>query len=925
MAGRSSAGTAGLIGREAEQAAFEDFLGPGAVAQVLVLVGGQGVGKTALWEAGLRRARERDFRVLAARPSAAEVQHSFAGLFDLLEGIAAAALGELPPPQLRALEAALLRSEPPAEAPEPFAVAAGFLGALRCLAAAGPLLIAVDDLQWLDAASAGVLAFAARRFHGPRCRFLFARRSGRPGEVEQALGPAGVTRLDVRPLSVSDTLRLLARRLGLTLPRRTLDQLFEVTHGIPLLVLELGRTLAAQGTPAFGADLPLADLADNPFGERVASLAGPARRALQAAALSGNASPGMLEAVVSPAVVADLVADGLLIIDGPRVRISHPLLGVAARKQSSAQERRALHFDLAALADDETVRARHLALASRGRNPRLGSIIASAAAAALRRGAVRDAVDLAEHALRLTPRDAAEFPDRLLELAEYLEMAGEPPRVRELLEPRIGDLPAGRARPRAHLLLGEASDLAEQERLLELVLAESETEPALRATALATKSILLSIVRVERTCEALACAQQAVALARSADSPVEQHALQALAWARVLRGLPVDDLREQFPVLPECSGLYESSIDRPAGVRLAFRGQIAAARTVFHRLQALADERGDGRFRAIVQLQQCELELRAGDVRECERLLDHWDERAALEDLASTRARCQALMAAIRGLPQETERWAAAAMAAVAASASDPADLRWDQLEARRASGVAALLAHQPERAARDLGAIWEHTRQQGIADPGAFPVAPDLVEALVRLGRTDEAAAVTGWLRGQAERQQHPWGLATADRCAAAVALTSQYDEAQAARLAAAAASLGELGLGFDRARSLLWLGQVARRARKRATARGCLEAAAVAFDALGSDGWASEARAGLARPGTGGAARAGQLTAAEQRVADLAAEGLSNKEIARHLFVTVHTVEVHLGRVYAKLNVRSRVHLASHLATSAREHRKD
>jgi len=243
---------------------------------------------------------------------------------------------------------------------------------------------------------------------------------------------------------------------------------------------------------------------------------------------------------------------------------------------------------------------------------------------------------------------------------------------------------------------------------------------------------------------------------------------------------------------------------------------------------------------------------------------------------------------------------------------------RWDELEVLRARGVAALFAHEPERAAGALGEVWEHTLREGVADPGAFPVAGDLVEALVWLGRIAEADAVTAHLRDLAERQEHPWALATVSRCAAMARLAAGYDESSAARLADAAASYGELGLRFDRARSLLWLGRAARRARKRTAARQALETAGAEFDALGSPGWAGQARAELDLLGARAAA-AGSLTAAEQRVAELAASGLSNKQIARRLFVAVHTVEVHLAHAYAKLGVHSRAQLASRLASSA------
>ena len=747
-----------LISRDAEFAALGDFLSSGAAPWALVFTGGPGIGKTSLWEAGLYRAKELGLRVLAARPNEAEAQHPFAGLFDLMDGVGADVLGGLPVPQRQALEAAVLRSEPAAAA-QPFAIAAGFLGALRSLAAAGPLLLAVDDLQWLDTASADVLAFAARRIQDPRCRFLFARRSGDQTAVERALSRAAVWPVDITALSVDGTHRLLSQRLGRSLPRRTLSQVFEATQGNPLLVLELGRMLASRGAVELGPDLPLTDLAGNPFGSLVAGLARPARQALLAAALNGHVSRLTLEAVANPAAVDQLVAGGLLVADGGRVRPSHPLLAVAVRRKATTRERRAAHLDLAGVAGDETVRARHLALATPGTDAGLAGLVAAAAAVALRRGAAHDAADLAKHAVRLTPAAAPEVSDRLLALAECLVRVGEMQRARDLLVPRIGGLPPGAARARAHLLVAEAVEtLAEHEHHLDLALVESAGEPALQATAQAAKSVLLSVIRVERIREAQACALQAQVLARSArDAPVERHALVALAWARVLRGLPAGEPGGQAPVETEESGLYESSIERPAAVRLVFRGRVGPARAAFRRLAALAEERGEYGFRSVLQIQLCEVELRAGDVRGAARQLDQWHEWAAMDHQETTRARCQALLAAIQGLPEETERRAALALAAAVAADQDLAGLRWDQLEILRARGIAALLAQQPERAAEALGSVWEYTRREGVDDPGAFPVAPDLVEALVRLGRTAEAAAVTGRLRELADGQRHP------------------------------------------------------------------------------------------------------------------------------------------------------------------------
>ena len=905
-----------LVGRESELESLTGLFGSVTPVRALIFTGGPGIGKTALWEAGLCIAAESGFRVLAARPAEAEAQHPFAALFDLMESVEADIFDELPTPQRRALEAALLRSEPAGAGPKSFALGVALLGVLRSVAARTPLLLAIDDLQWLDRASAGALTFAARRLNGPGYRFLLASRSASPTDLEHALGSAGTRRHEVGRLSLAGTYRLLSQRFGLAVPPRTLNKLFEATHGIPLLIGELGRILAAQDDPLAAPDLSVAELAGDPFGARVANLAPPAQMALLATSVSGRLSLNTLQDVADPAAIDDLISAGLLVVDGRRVRTSHPLVGVAIGRLSNAQDKRALHLLLAGRAADETLRARHLALATTRPDAGLAGRIAAAADRALRRGAAHDALDLAEHALRLTPPTDPAHPGRLLALAEHLVRVGELTRARELLAPRTADFPPGPARAHVHLLLAEAGNLTEHEHHLELAIAETQSEPELRATALAAKSVLLSVIRVERIDVAETCAHQAKRLATSRGAPLPPQVLQALAWVRVMGGRALDDLMAMSSP-HESASLSESSIDRQLGIRLMFRGQVAKARTVFGKLSALADERGEARFRAAIQIQLSEVELRAGRVRECARLVDQQHEWAALDDLDANWARCQALLAAVKGNPRDTERWVARVTAMVADSEEDPG-LLWDELEVWRARGIAALLMRRPDRAAEALGLVWEHTNREGINDPGAFPVASDLVEALIGLGRITEAAAVTDRLRGLADSQCHPWALASADRCAAAVALASRYDEDAVARLEAAATAMGELDLGFDRARSLLWLGQIARRARKRAAARRYLEAAEFAFADLGCDGWAERVRAELARMGGSESPGTKALTPAEQRVASLAADGLSNKQIARKLFIAEHTVEVHLGRAYSKLGVRSRTQLANRLASS-------
>jgi DNA-binding CsgD family transcriptional regulator len=276
----------------------------------------------------------------------------------------------------------------------------------------------------------------------------------------------------------------------------------------------------------------------------------------------------------------------------------------------------------------------------------------------------------------------------------------------------------------------------------------------------------------------------------------------------------------------------------------------------------------------------------------------------------------QAVLAAVRG---DAGRATALAAEVLQASGPSPDKWEWERLEALRAAGVAALLARDPQQAVTSLGAVWEHMEREGVDDPGAFPVAGDLAEALAETGRPQEADQVIGRLAGLAATQDHPWGRATAARAAAVAALAGGYDDAAAAQLAGAAAAYRGLGLGFDAARALLALGRAQLRAKKRAAARDCLEQAQSLFGQLGCPGWEAAAAAEADRISGRRAAPAGGLTPGERRVAELAAAGLSNKQVAARLYLSDRTVEAHLSRAYAKLGVASRAQLARALRPPA------
>jgi DNA-binding CsgD family transcriptional regulator len=224
--------------------------------------------------------------------------------------------------------------------------------------------------------------------------------------------------------------------------------------------------------------------------------------------------------------------------------------------------------------------------------------------------------------------------------------------------------------------------------------------------------------------------------------------------------------------------------------------------------------------------------------------------------------------------------------------------------------GVAALDDGDAATAVEQLAAVWEHLERAGVHEPGAFPVAPDLIEALVAVGRVDEATGVLEQFEQAADRLAHPWARATAARARGHVLLARNDLASAEASLLRARSLHADLQLPRDEARTRLALGTVYRRARRRREARSELEAARDALVDLGATALAARAADELAR--VAGRRSAAGLTPTEQRVASLVADGLTNKQVAERLVVSVAAVEAHLTRIYAKLGVRRRTELA-------------
>lgn len=364
-----------IISRRPERVAAEEFLDAAAGgARALLLEGEAGIGKTLLWQEALERARARGFRVLSARPAGSEVELSFAALGDLLDGALELALPELPAPRRRALETALLLAEPEGPAPDQRAVALAFLGALRILAGSGPLLVAVDDLQWLDASSGSVLAFAARRLGDEPVALLAAARATPgapvPFALDRAFPEGSFRRLALGPLSVGAVHELLRTRLGLTLPRWALARVHEAAGGNPLFALEIGRELTRQGSQVSPEEpLPVPVDLRELMRDRLARLSEHASDALLAAAALSQPTASLVEEVASEpapgsAGLEEGLRAGVVELEGERVVFSHPLLRSVCYANAGPSRRRAVHARLAEAVSDPEERARHLALAA---------------------------------------------------------------------------------------------------------------------------------------------------------------------------------------------------------------------------------------------------------------------------------------------------------------------------------------------------------------------------------------------------------------------------------------------------------------------------------------------------------------------------------------------------------------------------------
>jgi DNA-binding CsgD family transcriptional regulator len=901
-----------VVGRQEELADLDRFLAArDGLPAALVLEGEAGIGKTTLWRSAVAAASD-SYRVLSAQPVAAEAELSHASLADLLEPCVADVLPALPRPQRRALEAALLLAELEGDPPQPRAVAAGFLGVLRALAREQPVLVALDDVQWLDTSSRAVLEFALRRLRSESVAVLFSVRPDAEGR-SLAFGPTfeveRLTRLRLGGLDVHAVHALLRGRLGLELARPTLLQVVDASGGNPFFALELGRALDRDADPvAPGEPLPVPATLKELVARRLALLPPATLDALRLAALGGDCSIDLLGRalgtdpweVLRPAVDAEVID-----VSRGRVRFMHPLLASVSRAGTNGAVRREAHRRLATAVTDPEQRARHLALAAEGPDPGIASALDRAAEDASRRGAPAAAAELARLAAELTPPDVAdERADRLIAAAEFHQLAGEHTLTRALLEPLVDTLPAARRRARALFCLGWTETIGRGRELCEQALAEAEGAPALTA---AIRHLLgyveLVAGRLDRAREQ---ASAAVRDARESDDRLTYaHATSLLFLVDFLAGR-----RPREDALAEALAL-EQAIDaapRPTppsvvrALRLMYLDLFEEARDAFTHALRRAANRGDEEMVEAVLFHSARLELRAGDWARAASLADQISELGG-QDLghrSGLRAWIRAQLAAHEGLESAT------AHAAAAVTAGGGLEIR--ELEMQALLGFLELSRGHAAESVRLLEPLPTRLRELGYGEPSHLQAIPNLVEAYVELGRSDDARPLVEWYELQSRALDHPLGLVQAARCSGLLAAAAGDVDAAVARFDAALAF--RLPEPLENGRTLLARGIVLRRAKRRRDARDALEEACAIFDRLGALQWAGRARSELARVAGRPPSRE-NLTATESRVADLVAEGRSNKEVAAALFVTVKGVEAHLSRIYRKLGIKSRAEL--------------
>jgi DNA-binding CsgD family transcriptional regulator len=920
---------ASVVGRETELRAIERFLEAGRSRFAgLALEGEAGIGKTTLWREAIRAAEASGYRVVSSRPADAEARLAFSSLADLLGPVEESVLADLPEPQRDAIEVALLRRRS-ASRTDARAVGAGLLSIVTSLDEA-PLLLAIDDAQWLDRSSATALEFALRRVGSEsRLGVLVAARV-EPGRAATALGlgdtAASVERVRLEPLSLSALYHVIRNELDLVVSRPTLQRIHQASGGNPLFALELARALdEAGGRPAPGEPLPVPDNLRGLLERRIRKLPRAVRDTLLLCSLASAPTTALIERALGPSAEPSLelaLQEGVIEVHGDEIRFGHPLLASAVSTAALPAPRREAHRRLAEVVGSEEERARHLALGTEAPDEEVAERLERAAQRSAERGASEEAAELLELACGFTPADDANaLARRALERARMIGRIGDEREMIRLLDGLRRDGPPGpiraqalELRAHAHWVAGTSTDA---ERCCEEALLHVGDDDRLRARVLVTLArVTLDVKLVHER------AQAAVEVLERLDEPdpaTLSEALVALAGAEyylgrgipteiVERGLELERVSPPRNVGDRMSAAY--------GAWLKYDGDLDGARHWLEVTRQSAIDEGDEGSLPYALSHLPQLELWTGDWPAAEaRALEHLElaERTGQENERLTAIYNLTLVRVHMGRVDAARAQLEPALEE--AEGGDP----WNVYLLLSVLGFLELSVDRPHEAVRALGRAFDIYESTGSGDtPSVFENYP---EVLVQTGDLETAAEVVELFEQRAFAAQKSLAIAPALRCRALLAEAKQDLDGGLAAAVEALIHHDRIAMPFSRARTLVVLGRLKRRTGERRAARDALEEAVATFDGLGAPLWAERARNELRRVPIRRAASRDHLTPNEERVAALVAAGQSNKEIARALFLSEKTVEANLTRIYRKLGVRSRTALAARMAGEGEE----
>lgn len=917
-----------VVGRGNELAAAERFLErAGQRLAALVIEGDAGIGKTTLWRAAIGVATASGFAVLASRPARSEQQLTLGALTDLLADVDETVLATLPPPQRRALEIALLRIAPSGILPDQRTLSVAVAGLLRHLATSGPLLIAVDDAHWFDESSAAILQYAIRRLADRPVGLLAASRIEPHGPADLDLrGVVSLDRIDrirLGPMPLASLHRLLQLRLGRSFPRLVLVRIEAASGGNPLYALEIAHSLSERDIPAMPSDpLPVPDSLSLLLTGRIADLPEATMRALLLAAAAAEPTVETIDRAHpgSVAALGPAIERGIVEVEGRAVRFAHPLLAQAVVTLAPADRLRTAHEALAGATSSPDARARHLGHAATGPDESVALALTRAAEVARDRGATLDAAALYLDAHRATPdeldgrrldraRLAAEC--LFIDLSEMVQADG-------ILEAALRIAKPGPARAEAlsirALILYYHGRVPDAVTIAEQALEESGDDELLRATVLGRLAFLVMQLDLER---GLGLVSEAVDILERRRDPVDPDLLanalllRAVAELGFVQPTRSSDIGrgQRLMTANGRSWEHEGADGSAFGIARLTDDLDRAIELTRDLIRAKSGPGGDDPFN-LVQLSG--LLVFRGQWREARRLAEAAMDAYEREGLhPAWGLRGLALVAAHDGR-LDVARSAAEEGLRIAMDRGDTVIAAFH----RQVLGFVAVSIGDWPTAETQLSIAADLSARMAIRHPGRFKLAGDQVEAALALGDIERAAAVQATLDEAARIAPTPWVVAVGARSAALILAARGDLDGAMLTLERALIDHQALQMPFEEARTQLVKGRLHRRRREKRLADETLHAALERFEALGASIWADQARAELGRVGRRPRAPGG-LTETERRVAELAAQGLSGRQIADRAFLAPKTVGNVLGRVYEKLGIHSRAELGATMAS--------